>query len=389
MQELLFLLLPVAMAYGWFMGRNSIKQNNQTEKQDLSIKYSTGLNYLLSNQQDKAIDYLLDALKVEDDTVEAHFAMANLFRRRGELDRALKVHEHLVRQGHLPTKDKHQAIFELGKDFLSAGLYDRAETMFNKLLKSKTYGLKSISNLLQIYQSTKDWQLGIDLKKPIIKANDKKSLHTLANFYCELATVALKKDEFIEVIELLEQALQLDPDSCRANWLMAKIYENHQQFEQACQCYQSIYQQDKEFFPDVIESMHNCYKNLGTEQDFFVFIRKVYEETGSTTALLKYLEHIESKHGTNKAVEFILSALKRRPTIKGFKHFVKMQMSGSGKESNAESLDVIKELVTAYLNMKPKYSCRTCGFNSSTHYWSCPSCHDWEQLKPLKGLEGE
>ena len=113
MIELLFLLLPVAMAYGWFMGRNSIKQNQQTAKQDLSIKYSTGLNYLLSNQQDKAIDSLLDALKVEDDSVEAHFAMANLFRKRGELDRALKVHEHLVRLNHLPTKDKQQAVFEL------------------------------------------------------------------------------------------------------------------------------------------------------------------------------------------------------------------------------------------------------------------------------------
>lgn len=389
MQELLFLLLPVAMAYGWYMGRNSIKQNNQIEKQDLSIKYSTGLNYLLSNQQDKAIDYLLDTLKVEDDTVEAHFAMANLFRRRGELDRALKVHEHLVRQAHLPTKDKHQAIFELGKDFLSAGLYDRAEAMFNKLLKSKTYGLKSINNLLKIYQSTKDWQLGIGLKKPIIKAKDKKTLHTLANFYCELATTALNRDEFIEVIELLEQALELDPKSCRANWLMAKIYENHQQFEQACQCYQSIYQQDKEFFPDVINNMHHCYSEIEAEDEFFVFIRKVYEETGSTTALLKYLEHIERKHGVNKAIEFILSALKRRPTIKGFKHFIKMQMAGSDKESNGESLDVIKELVTAYLSMKPRYSCRTCGFNSSTHDWSCPSCHDWEQLKPVRGLEGE
>ena len=389
MQELLFLLLPVAMAYSWFMGRNSIKQKDQTAKQDLSIKYSTGLNYLLSNQQDKAIDYLLEALKVEDDTVEAHFAMANLFRRRGELDRALKVHEHLVRQGHLPSKDKQQAIFELGKDFLSAGLYDRAEKMFTKLLKSKSYGLKSINNLLKIYQSTKDWQLGIDLKKAIIKAKDVKSLHTLANFYCELATIALDKDEFIAVIELLQQALELDPNSCRANWLMAKIYENHQQFEQACQCYQSIYQQDKEFFPDVIENMHNCYVQSDASDEFFTFIRQVYEETGSTTALLKYLEHVEKKHGVNKAIEFILSALKRRPTIKGFKHFVKMQMAESGQESSNENLDVIKELITSYLNMKPRYSCRSCGFNSSTHYWSCPSCHDWEQLKPVRGLEGE
>ncbi len=389
MIELLFLLLPVAMAYGWFMGRNSIKQNQQTEKQDLSIKYSTGLNYLLSNQQDKAIDSLLDALKVEDDSVEAHFAMANLFRKRGELDRALKVHEHLVRLSNIPTKDKQQAVFELGKDFLSAGLYDRAEKMFTKLLKSKIYGLKSLTFLMQIFQSTKDWHQGLAHKKLIIKINDKRLLHTLANFYCELATSAFEQDQFIEVLELLEQALTLDPNSCRANWLMAKIYENHQQCEQAAQCYQDIYQQDKEFFPDVIKQMHACYKRLDSESDFYLFIKKVYDETACSSALISYLSYVEAKHGKNKAKEFILSALKRRPTIRGFQHFVKMQMNQNKDMVNSTSLDLIKELISEYLKVKHRYSCRSCGFNSSTHYWSCPSCHEWEQLKPVRGLEGE
>ncbi|MGL1957477.1 MAG: lipopolysaccharide assembly protein LapB [Colwellia sp.] len=389
MIELLFLLLPVAMAYGWFMGRNSIKQNQHTAEQDLSIKYSTGLNYLLSNQQDKAIDALLEALKVEDGSVEAHFAMANLFRKRGELDRALKVHEHLVRLDHLPTKDKQQAVFELGKDFLSAGLYDRAEKMFIKLFKSKTYGLKSLTYLLQIYQSTKDWQQGISHKKLIIKTKDKRLLHTLANFYCELATSAFENDEFIEVLELLEQALALDPNSCRANWLMAKIYENHKQCELACECYQAIYHQDKEFFPDVIEPMYACYVRLQAEGEFYKFIKKVYDETASTSALICYLTYVEQKHGSKKAKEFMLSALKRRPTIRGFKHFVKMQMALAEDEVNETSLDLIKELISEYIKVKHRYSCHTCGFNSSKHYWSCPSCHEWEQLKPVRGLEGE
>jgi lipopolysaccharide assembly protein B len=389
MLGLLFLLLPIAMAYGWFMGRNTVKQNDHNEKQDLSIKYSTGLNYLLSNQQDKAMEYLLDALKVEDDTVEAHFAMANLFRRRGELDRALKVHEYLVRQTHLPNKDKQQAVFELGKDFLSAGLYDRAEEMFSKLLKSKTYDIKSLNYLLQIYQSTRDWQQGIDLKKYITKTNDKKLHHELANFYCELATQALEDENSITVIELLEQALVFDKNSCRANWLMAKIYEGSQQFELASQCYKAIYKQDEEFFPDVIGQMFNCYKQFGLEADFYLFIKQVYDETGSSTALITYLVHLEEKYGLEKSIAFILTALKRRPTIRGFKHFVKMQVRVSDDNNNTENLDLIKELIAAYLGMKQRYSCRSCGFSSARHTWACPSCHDWEQLKPVRGLEGE
>lgn len=390
MFELLFLLLPVAVGYGWFMGRNSIKQKKQTAKDSLTIKYSTGLNYLLSNQQDKAIDYLLEALEVEDDTVEAHFAMANLFRRRGELDRALKVHEYLVRQPMLSDKEKQQAVFELGRDFFSAGLYDRAEKMFHKLIKSSMYSIKSLTYLLQIYQSTKDWQQGIALEKIVLKAKDKRLMHVLANFYCELANIAILKDEYIKELELLQKALGLDPKSSRANFLMAQVFESSEQYNEACRCYQEIFIQDQEFFPDVIEKMHICYDKSDHKDEFYPFIKKVYDKTGSTTALISYLDFIIETQSKRKAEEFILAALNRRPTIRGFKHFVKMQLADEGAtDSTHQSLGAIRELVAAYLNLRPRYSCRNCGFNSSVHYWSCPSCHDWEQLKPVRGLEGE
>jgi lipopolysaccharide biosynthesis regulator YciM len=261
--------------------------------------------------------------------------------------------------------------------------------MFEKLLKSKHYGLKSLSFMMQIYQSTKDWQQGINLQKAISKTKEKKLLHNLANYYCEQATTALEQDQFIEVIELLENALKYDANSCRANWLMAEIYENHQQYNEACQCYQDIYSQDKDFFPDVIDKMENCYQQLDAQDEFYQFIKKVYDETAGTSALIKYLSAVEKKHNLAKAQEFMLNALKRRPTIRGFNHFIKMQMLDSSNGNNNENLEMIKKLISAYLNVKHRYNCRTCGFNSSTHYWSCPSCHDWEQLKPVRGLEGE
>ncbi|TRX56635.1 lipopolysaccharide assembly protein LapB [Thalassomonas sp. M1454] len=389
MFELLFLLLPVAVGYGWFMGRNSVKQKKQHAKDSLSIKYSTGLNYLLSNQQDKAMDYLLEALEVEDDTVEAHFAMANLFRRRGELDRALKVHEYLVRQPMLSDKEKQQAVFELGRDFYTAGLYDRAEKMFAKLLKSAMYGNKSLTYLLHIYQSTKDWDQGVTLEKSVIKSNDKKLRHVLANFYCELASIAIAKDEYIKELELLQKALELDPKSSRANLLMAQVFENSEQFNNACRCYKEIFLQDQEFFPDVIDKMQSCYQRSDHNDEFYPFIKQVYDKSGSTSALIKYLDFVIETQSKKKAEEYLLSALNRRPTIKGFKHFIKMQLNEQDSDASSQSLDVIKELVAAYLNIKPRYSCRNCGFNSTVHYWSCPSCHDWEQLKPVRGLEGE
>jgi lipopolysaccharide biosynthesis regulator YciM len=384
MLELLFLLLPVVATYSWYMGRNSVKQREHLNQQALSEKYSTGLNYLLSNQQDKAIDFLLEALNVEEDSVEAHFAMANLFRRRGELDRALKIHEHLVRHANLPRQEKYHAIFELAKDFLSAGLFDRAETMFNKLLKSKNYRELSLHYLLQIYQSTKDWQHGLSLEKEILKTKNTQLLHKLANFYCEKAVTT---NDISTKIALLDKALTCDANSCRANVMLAEIYREQQQYDKAIACYQSIYQQDKEFFPDVIEPMKQCFIQLNQQSAFFDYIKHVYEETASASALICYVEMLAEQQGNITAQQFMVSALKRRPTIRGFKHFVKIQLSQS--EQSQQQLDLIRELISAYLKMRPRYSCRTCGFNSNTHYWACPSCHDWEQLKPVRGLEGE
>ncbi|WP_371189181.1 lipopolysaccharide assembly protein LapB [Thalassotalea maritima] len=389
MFELLFLLLPVAVGYGWFMGRNSVKQKDQSAKDELTIKYSTGLNYLLSNQQDKAMEYLLEALEVEDDTVEAHFAMANLFRKRGELDRALKVHEYLVRQPTLSDPHKQQSLFELGRDFYAAGLFDRAEKLFLKLIKSSTYSVKSLTYLLSIYQSTKDWHKGIKLLKPVVKGQDKKQIHVLANFYCELANIALADNDQIKQLELLQKALELDPTSSRANYQMAELFEQNEQFSNACQCYKQIFYQDQEFFPDVIDKMQGIYERSDMSDEFYAFMREVHEQTGSTTALIKYLYYVEQTESKDKAQEYLLHALNRRPTIRGFKHFVKMQLADSPDEETAKSLDVIRELVAAYLKVRPRYCCRSCGFNSTVHYWSCPSCHDWEQLKPVRGLEGE
>jgi lipopolysaccharide biosynthesis regulator YciM len=391
MLELLFLLLPVAAGYGWFMGRNSVRQKDRRTKQKLSTQYSTGINYLLSNQQDKAIDHLVETIQCEDDSIEAHFAMANLFRRRGELDRALKIHEFLVRQNTISSGQKHRAIFELAKDFFSAGLLDRAEHMLLKLLKSKNsvYRSKALSYLLQIYQSTKDWSKGIALEKSIIRTKDTKLKHSLANFYCEQALLAEQKGDNIKVIELLERALFLDEQSCRANWQLAKIYESSQQYQQACQCYQQIYQQDAEFFPDVIDQMEADYLKLDEQDQFVTYIKMVYEQTGSSSSLIKYVGYLKKIQGPEKASQFILTALRQRPTIAGFKHFIKMQMEEGAPKQATPTLEVIKELVAAYISIRPRYNCRTCGFNTGTHYWSCPSCHDWEQIKPVRGLEGE
>lgn len=161
MLELLFLLLPVAAAYGWYMGRRSAQQTKQDEANRLS-RLRCGVNFLLSNQQDKAVDLFLDMLKEDTGTVEAHLTLGNLFRSRGEVDRAIRIHQTLMESASLTYEQRLLAVQQLGRDYITAGLYDRAEDMFSQLIDETDFRIGALQQLLQIYQATSEWQ------KPLI-----------------------------------------------------------------------------------------------------------------------------------------------------------------------------------------------------------------------------
>lgn len=389
MLELLFLLLPIAAGYGWFMGRNSIKQKQNNVQEALSNKYSTGLNYLLSNQQDRAIDYLIEALQVEEDSIEAHFAMANLMRRRGEFDRALKIHEFLVRQGSLPDAQKHRAIYELAKDYHSAGLLDRATTMFEKLVNLKAYQQKSLIYLLQIFQSTKDWEQGIALKKAIVNTQDKKLKLALSNFYCEEAEKALQKGLFEQAITQLDTAIAISQNSSRANLMLAQQFERQEAYELAKERLLEIFHNDFEYFPEVLNLLEDIHLSLEQKSEFYMFLHSAIQSKISNTLLKKYTEYLLEERGVKVASEFLLASLRKRPTIVGFKYFINTQVTQPHHHEESKTLQVIKGLVAEYIEIHPRFQCRNCGFRTNIHYWSCPSCHDWEQIKPVRGFEGE
>ncbi|HAD40004.1 MAG TPA: lipopolysaccharide assembly protein LapB, partial [Plesiomonas shigelloides] len=161
MLELLFLLLPIAAAYGWYMGRRSARQDEQQEVNRLSREYVAGVNFLLSNQQDKAVDLFLDMLKEDSGTVEAHLTLGNLFRSRGEVDRAIRIHQALVENATLTFDQRLLAMQQLGKDYLAAGLYDRAEDMFSQLVDEPDFRESALQQLLTIYQATREWAKAI------------------------------------------------------------------------------------------------------------------------------------------------------------------------------------------------------------------------------------
>lgn len=208
MLELLFLLLPVAAAYGWYMGRRSAQQDKQQEANRLSREYVAGVNFLLSNQQDKAVDLFLEMLKEDTGTVEAHLTLGNLFRSRGEVDRAIRIHQSLMESASLSYEQRLLAIQQLGRDYMAAGLYDRAESMLLQLTDETDFRVGALQQLLQIYQLTSDWQKAIDTAERLVKLGKDRQRMEIAHFYCELALQALGSDDTDKALTFLKKGMR-------------------------------------------------------------------------------------------------------------------------------------------------------------------------------------
>lgn len=224
MLELLFLLLPVAAAYGWYMGRRSAQQTKQDEANRLSRDYVAGVNFLLSNQQDKAVDLFLDMLKEDTGTVEAHLTLGNLFRSRGEVDRAIRIHQTLMESASLTYEQRLLAVQQLGRDYMAAGLYDRAEDMFNQLTDETEFRVGALQQLLQIYQLTSDWQKAIEVAERLVKLGKDKQRIEIAHFYCELALQQMGNDDMDRAMALLKKGAAADKNSARVSIMMGRVY---------------------------------------------------------------------------------------------------------------------------------------------------------------------
>ena len=274
MLELLFLLLPVAAAYGWYMGRRSAQQSKQDEASRLSRDYVAGVNFLLSNQQDKAVDLFLDMLKEDTGTVEAHLTLGNLFRSRGEVDRAIRIHQTLMESASLTYDQRLLAVQQLGRDYMAAGLYDRAEDMFSQLVDETDFRISALQQLLQIAQLTSDWQKAIDVAERLVKLGKEKHRGEIAHFWCELALQQMGNDDMDKAMTLLKKGASADPSSARVSIMMGRVWMAKGDYAKARESLLRVIDQDKELVSETLEMLQTCYQQLGKTDEWESFLQR-------------------------------------------------------------------------------------------------------------------
>lgn len=319
MYTLLWFLLPMAAASGWWAANYSLNRRKSRTRAQFNSAYGQGLNYLLNEEPDKATEVLVQLVEVDPDTVELHLALGSLFRRRGEVDRAIRVHRNIIARSRLSESLRNQAVLELGRDFLKAGLLDRAERLFDSLLASGSNDREACQHLVDIYQQEKEWAKAIAVARRIKSIDPQHWQIRIAHYYCELGETALARGDVAEALVEAERARCEDAGCVRALLLKATAYQHAGDFQAAIDAYQSLGGQGRKMLPGISRELQSCYAHL----------------TDAATA--------------------------------------PADRNRSDTDSTAYSP---AEPVT-------RFRCEECGFSSTKLFWQCPGCRTWNSVKPL------
>ena len=389
MLELLFLLLPVAAGYGWVMGRNSARHAQRKHSSILAKHYYRGLNFLLSDEPDKAVDTLIKMIDLDNDTVETHIAMGKFFRHRGELDRAIRVHQNLVSKEQISALQRESALYELGRDYILAGFLERAENAFLQLLNSQKHFLNAQVQLFNIYQTTKEWQRAIELAEQMISAggdSDELCIR-VAHFYCEQANIELKNNNLVEAESNLKKAITFDAKAVRPWLMLGKISMKQEKYDDAIDCLSQIPSRDVSWLSEAVPLIEECAEQLNDHVKLNQVLDEYWQQCA--TAYLAKVKLMAKDGEVENAAEVLLEQLKKHPTMKGFKTLMGLYIDLQDHEQSTNSLLLLKELVQEQIKQRPKYKCHSCGFAGGKIHWLCPSCKKWGMVKPIKGLDGE
>jgi lipopolysaccharide biosynthesis regulator YciM len=378
MSFLLWLLLPVAAASGWLVARH--QKRRKPISSSLSPDYFKGLNYWLREEPDKAIDIFIKLIDVNNETFETHLALGVLFRRRGEVNRAIHIHQNIIKIPTLDPQQRNLALFELAQDYQNAGLFDRAEDVFKQLLIVDNYKISALSQLLKIYEQEQEWRKAIEIAQQLAKLSRKKM--PIAQYYCEQAEKFREQGQTDKAQQLIQQALHTDSLCVRASFIEAQLALENNDYRQAIVAFKRVEKQDHEYIIEIIEDLHDCYQAIGQIDEFRVYLQTILNRYDDITPVLSLAKIIQQELGEQQAIDFVAKQMLKRPSLCSINSFLALS-----KVDN--NLSILHNTITQLLNNKPFYKCNHCGFTARKLYWHCPSCKQWNTMKSIQGIDGD
>ncbi|MGY1424685.1 lipopolysaccharide assembly protein LapB [Lysobacter sp. A289] len=376
-----FLLLPIAAVSGWVVGRRGGERHSSTQVSRLSTTYFRGLNYLLNEQPDKAIELFLHIAELDKETFETQVALGHLFRRRGEVDRAIRLHQALVQRPGLSDQQKVQALLALGEDYMRSGLLDRAETVFSDLVNLDMRAPLALRHLINIYQSERDWDKAIENAQRYESATGESMGKLITQFECELADRHRAAGDVQASRAAVARAYQADANSVRAGMLEGRLEVEAGNDAGAIRAFERVARTDPDYLPEVMPALLSCYERVGDGPGARAFLAEMCEHYRGIAPVLALTRMVESQDGVAAARAYLAEELKDRPSVRG--EAALMELSIAEGADPLATLHDLKHITDQLLVRNPSYRCNRCGFGARSHHWQCPSCKEWGTVKPL------
>lgn len=375
------LAVPAVFGLGWIAARLDLK-HLLSDASNLPRSYFRGLNFLLNEQQDKAIDAFIEVVKLDPETTDLHFALGSLFRRRGETERAIRVHQNLLNRADLPVNERDRAMFELGQDFLKAGLLDRAEQTL-AALQGGLYHLDAQYCLLTIFQTERDWSKAIEIARRIEGLGAPSRRVEIAQFHCELASDALQRGDVDAAREQLRLALTANPLNVRATILLGDVESKAEDPSAAIVQWSKVEQQDPVYLPLVAERLMNAYELAGRREEGALVLSAYLERHPSNDLFDIAFKYVNLVSGPQSAHELARRQMQRAPSLAGMLRLLEVLALQSAEPARGE-LELMRSTLQQRIKNLPRYTCQRCGFRARLFYWQCPGCGNWETYAPRR-----
>ena len=380
----LWWLLPIPVVFfamGWIAARIDIKHLLR-ESRALPLTYFRRLNFLLNEQPDKAIESFIEVVKVDPQTIDLHFALGSLFRRQGEIDRAIRMHQNLLDRPDLAADKRQAVVFELAQDFHRAGLLDRAEEQFTKL-EGTPFEHASLGFLLSIYEQEKDWPKAITATRRMEGIAKQPYFKEIAQYQCELAQTALLRSDFAAARRFIDLALADYRACARATMLLGDVEAQQNNLPAAIEAWQHIESQNPAYLSLVAERLCDAYRRSGNTGQGLRVVKAYQLQYPSLDLLNTAFNLTLSEEGAAAAGDLIKDELARNPTLLGLDRLLEAQLVSAPPERRHD-LELVKQLVGQHIKRLGMYKCDHCGFRARQYYWRCPGCGKWETYSPRR-----
>jgi lipopolysaccharide assembly protein B len=370
------LALPLFFLLGWVAARIDIGQL-LTETSTLPASYFRGLNFLISEQPDKAIEAFTEALKADSDTLELHFALGSLFRRTGEMDRAIRLHQGLLERESLAEPQKLMALAELAQDYLKAGLYDRAEEIFIRLTETR-YANSALRALLEIYVREKEWLKAVDVAQRLEALTGRPLRMEIAQFHCEMAQQQALLGHVEDARANLEEALNANRECVRANVMLGDLETAAGNPAAALNVWRAIELQAPEYIELVAARMMTNWRSLNKTEEGLLWLQEIVQKYHLEETAQVLFEATLDLKGPEAAYRMAHGEAEQAPTLAALDRLLQAKVSGMPDGDLRLVMDVVRE----HLEKTAFHRCDTCGYTARQYHWHCPSCGEWEAFPP-------